>query len=294
MERLVKHFENKHPITTVHFEGKPYWIAQEIGEAIGYSKPSNFTSSITRRWSELIEGEDYIILRHEKMNDFRKIHGVSEELKVTPNLLLLSESGVNLALIKTRKPLGVKLRRWLADEVVPQLTRTGQYTPPTIPPPPQPKTADEKVAFLSPLLARLDLDPKIDQTVKTLLAIQIAELGTGIDLSYCVPVLPPEEGWVTPTAIAANKNVPVHSVGRAIQDLGFRNCVVHSRPYIHVAKGKNGEHVTCYLYSPHAVRMIEALIDQRLCDAPEIPSSSASTTQIAQRILNRPPHLKLV
>jgi hypothetical protein len=51
----------------------------------------------------------------------------AEELapSVHHRLLVLFESGLHLALIKTRKPHGKRLRRFLAEEVMPQLVRNG-------------------------------------------------------------------------------------------------------------------------------------------------------------------------
>lgn len=45
------------------------------------------------------------------------------------SLLVLFESGLHLVLTKTRRPVGVRLRRFLADEVLPQIVRDGKYDP---------------------------------------------------------------------------------------------------------------------------------------------------------------------
>jgi hypothetical protein len=42
---------------------------------------------------------------------------------------VLFESGLHLALAKTNLPIGKRLRRFLVDEVLPQLVRTGRYAP---------------------------------------------------------------------------------------------------------------------------------------------------------------------
>jgi hypothetical protein len=52
-----------------------------------------------------------------------------DALARVPELLLLTEEGLNLALMRSNRPLAGEFRRWLASEVVPQIARTGRYDP---------------------------------------------------------------------------------------------------------------------------------------------------------------------
>jgi hypothetical protein len=54
---------------------------------------------------------------------------IPERWLYVPSVLMLYESGVHLVLQRTRKPAGKALRRWFADEVMPQLARDGRYAP---------------------------------------------------------------------------------------------------------------------------------------------------------------------
>ena len=42
---------------------------------------------------------------------------------------MLFESGLHLVLAKTDQPIGRRLRRFLVDEVLPQIARTGAFQP---------------------------------------------------------------------------------------------------------------------------------------------------------------------
>jgi prophage antirepressor-like protein len=162
-------FEDR-TLTTLELDGRPCWIAREVGRTLGYEQEGlRFVTQITGRWAdELIEGVDYRIVRGEELKAIKEllgtfddtgsvssncVHdpgsvstkaGVAPELdtperfddtgsvpsRVNRQLLVLFESGLHIACLKTTKPLGRKLRRFLATEVLPQLARTGEYRRP--------------------------------------------------------------------------------------------------------------------------------------------------------------------
>lgn len=134
---LIREFEG-HSLTVLWREGRPYWIAREVGAAMGYEDGSKLVDLIGDEWAdEFIEGTDFVrvsgaaaaeILRAVATNDSIE-NAETTNPRNTGNgrgarrVLLLSESGVNLAAIKTRKPAGKRLRRWLASEVLPSIAR---------------------------------------------------------------------------------------------------------------------------------------------------------------------------
>ena len=160
MESLVSlptftHSFQGNPLITVTWQGRPAWIARHIGARLGYhDEGKRFPNTILGEWKdEFIEGKDYVVLAGEDLAAFKELPGAEGVSPHAHNsLLLLFESGLHLALIKTRKKLGQDLRRFLAEEVMPQLVRTGAYQPegtrsPTLvlvtlaPPPPRPTGA---------------------------------------------------------------------------------------------------------------------------------------------------------
>lgn len=154
-----------HKVTTVVWEGRPVWIAREVGEALGYpNEGARFADKVRSEWAEeFIEGVDFEMLTNGRLATFKELPTVSVGSQ-TKALLVLTESGLHLALLKTRKPAGQRLRRLLATEVLPQLVRTGQYAPtaataPALPAPPTGETLPPVrlaiIALLGPHIAEL-------------------------------------------------------------------------------------------------------------------------------------------
>ncbi|MEN0066405.1 MAG: BRO family protein [Myxococcota bacterium] len=111
------------PLEVLQVDNEPMIDASHLSDVLGYKSRGAITDQIRRDWSsEFEEGRDY------RMVAGSSIPGVSGNRGSNRPKLLLTESGWNLVFIKTRKPIGVALRRFLADEVLPQLSRTGQYT----------------------------------------------------------------------------------------------------------------------------------------------------------------------
>lgn len=131
---LVREFEG-HRLTVLERDGRPYWIAREVGAAMGYEDGSKLVDQIGDEWAdEFIEGTDFTRVSGRALAEVKSVLAQKDCDGMTPrnsgsqrggaqSLLLLSETGVNLAAIKTRKPAGKRLRRWLASEVLPALAR---------------------------------------------------------------------------------------------------------------------------------------------------------------------------
>ncbi len=136
-------------LTTIQYQGRPCWIANEIGTALGYAHGGRrLIQSVTKNWRrEFAPGTDYLILKGKELKDFKSLLAddtdlVSSKLEQSRRgIMLLFETGLYLVVQKTEKPAGVRLRRFLAEDVLPQIRRTGSYTPP----PPQPTPMDERM-----------------------------------------------------------------------------------------------------------------------------------------------------
>lgn len=110
------------------FRDRPCVIAAAVGKALGYADEGKGLAEVLRKqWvGEVIEGKDFAVLAGAELRDFKALPDVSEEPSVSrksPSLTILYESGWDLVCIKTEKPEGVRLRRRLADEVLPKLRR---------------------------------------------------------------------------------------------------------------------------------------------------------------------------
>lgn len=154
-------------ITTLVFRDRPAIIATEVGRALGYA--SNGKKLITRmgEWGdELVKGTDYDVLEGADLADFKALLGDDPKngSSFSSRLTILYESGLHLVCLKTEKPLGKRLRRWLADEVLPQLVRAGRVESIT----PTPSVTEERIARIETALTSLP------QTLATSMATAMA------------------------------------------------------------------------------------------------------------------------
>ena len=63
----------KTPITVVTFNGRSWWIARQVGKALGMQRWKIFAKSILNRWSDKMEPEKhYLLLTGELLAAFRE------------------------------------------------------------------------------------------------------------------------------------------------------------------------------------------------------------------------------
>jgi prophage antirepressor-like protein len=287
--RAVHRFEDR-PVTTLRYKDRPAWIAREVGEALGYSQSGKrFATRITGEWaSEFRHDQDYAVLTGSEAALVRQALGAegtdSVPLRSNRGVVVLFESGLYLALAKTGKPAGVRFRRFLADEVMPQLARTGRYEPedgqrqvglPLVPAGAaqarQAETGLVRVEREQRLAAKQELDRRkfesgaLRQTVRAL--AEAEQIDPVTRLAYEVvaaemPELRPvlHERWQSPTQIAQAAGVSVQAVGRLISRLALRGAEGLSRQVINKARGSDRT-VFTYVYNDRAVAQIRAALD---------------------------------
>lgn len=104
-------FNNKEfgQIRTVEIDGKPYFVANDIAKALGYSNPSKATNDhckkAIKRW-----GNDSL--------------GRRQEFKVIP------EGDLYRLMTHSKLDSAEKFESWVFDEVLPSLRKTGSYEMP--------------------------------------------------------------------------------------------------------------------------------------------------------------------
>lgn len=121
------------PLPVYSVDGKPHWIAKQVGAALGYGKDGgNLVTCVTRDWKgELVEGYEILTLKGRKLQEFKGlvVDDDSSSLSKTVRLMLLSEKGLHKVLMLTRQPAGDRMRDWLAADVLPQIARDGHFAP---------------------------------------------------------------------------------------------------------------------------------------------------------------------
>ena len=236
---LTHQFEG-HALTTLTVQGRPAWVAREIGALLGYANDGKrFVNRITGEWSgEFLPGHDFAMLVGEELANAKSQLGDGRER--LNGLLVLFESGIHLALTKTTMKIGRRLRRFLVDEVLPQIARTGKYAPD------EPKAAPSIVATRMGLLharelrlaARVDLDDRKFRTgalqhtadllyglgritVDAYVTCQVTacEIALGQPLTVLTPR--PPEAWFGIAHIADGLDVDDGAVFAAARSLGL-------------------------------------------------------------------------
>lgn len=287
---LTLPFEGE-PLTTLTWKDRPVWVGREIGRRLGYARSGKrLVTRIRREWAdEFIEGTDYVLLTGADLSALKAMlpPGTQEVPGRTSALLLLLEPGLHLVLTKTNKPVGRRLRRFLVDEVLPQLVRTGSYAPVveaglvvvSVNPPAVPPLAERrearlarqadvrdrwvdlcdrklKVATLHRTIDRFQASVELPGDVTAALEVTAAEIALGADLSA---IKPEAERWASPTQIAKRWGLSVQKVGRVISSIGIRGDERYSKRVVNKARGHD-RIVFTFVYNAAG----EALIDEAL------------------------------
>lgn len=100
------------------------YLASEIMKQLGYK------GGITAlRRHELIENVDMVKVL--KINHPRFIQELIDLKSIglqSSTVILIYESGINKLLLKSKKPIGILTRNWLASEVMPSIMHSGEYS----------------------------------------------------------------------------------------------------------------------------------------------------------------------
>lgn len=233
MITAIAHTFEGAPLQTLTWDGRPCWVARHIGARLGYSADGGrFVKKVGDWMAELVEGKDYAYLDGPELSAFKATNHVSvpggdQHLHKAPRVLVLFESGVNLCSLKTSKPLGAKLRRFLADEVIPQLARTGTYSPE---PPMVRAPAETAIVPADPRVDRLERTLQVLTEAVTALATQAQQQGvrtlvTTPDASFVIadPVPPAGFGLCGLKNLAAAAGCGVPTMKRRLEEAGLWN-----------------------------------------------------------------------
>jgi len=130
--QVIPRLFESNQITQIIFKGQPVLIAKEVGRALGYADDGNsLNKRIINEWSDEFEdGIETIKFEGLQLYELKRLFQPSTNYVLGSNashLLLLTEKGVNKVLMKTNKPEGKRLRKWLAREVLPSLRKKGFY-----------------------------------------------------------------------------------------------------------------------------------------------------------------------
>ena len=114
-------FEGK-PVTTIVYDGRPAWIAREIGAVLGFSRNGQrLVGKVTGAWAaDLVEGYDYRIVEGRELAWLKRFLGlvgrpVGQRAK---HMMLLYGPGLAAVTNRCGTPVGGRLRRFVAEGLV--------------------------------------------------------------------------------------------------------------------------------------------------------------------------------
>ena len=94
-------------VRTVTIEGEPWFVAKDVCNVLEFEKSRKAVSSLDE------DEKDYVTITDP----------IGREQKTT----VVSESGLYALIFKSRKPEAKEFRRWVTQEVLPQIRKTGRY-----------------------------------------------------------------------------------------------------------------------------------------------------------------------
>lgn len=296
---LTRSFEGK-PLPFFTRDGKLATIARHLGARLGYARGGErLVTNILDDWaSEFVEGKHWVRLVGDELAAFKKAYGrpTASVGGSASSLVVLLEPGIHLVLLKTNKPAGVRLRDFLATEVMPQLLRTGQFAPeqsddseghdePRLPdltvvvalPQPVPPVSvaaerERRLAAQHDLRRRkLQADwlretartaysfGQIDPLTRMAFEVQATEILLGRPLPGLRPVL--DERWFTFEQVSEMVGIGADELGVLLQHRALLDEVCITRDALSV--GSNGATVRTRVYSDRAVSRIIRLLTKR-------------------------------
>ena len=98
-------------IRTVEVNGEPWLVGRDVAQALGYSNPRDALS------------------RHVDEEDKNTVVNPDGN-RGNPNMTIINESGLYSLVLSSKLPGAKKFRRWVTNEVLPSIRKTGGYALP--------------------------------------------------------------------------------------------------------------------------------------------------------------------
>ena len=122
------------PVRIVLRDEQPWWVATDISSLLGYRDAPNMVRMLDE--------------------DQKDTHSVST-LGGVQSLFVISEGGMFTCVIRSKRPEAKRFLRWITDEVLPAIFRTGTYS---ISAHPEPVEGPHRAYLADDTRYRLDLD----------------------------------------------------------------------------------------------------------------------------------------
>ena len=108
--QIFKH-EKFGDIQTINRDGEPWFVGKDVASVLGYAKPENAVAIH-------VDNED---------KTTTLIQGTGSNYK--SKAIIINESGLYSLILSSKLPQAKEFKRWVTNEVLPQIRKTGGYIP---------------------------------------------------------------------------------------------------------------------------------------------------------------------
>lgn len=204
MNQIVAFDFESHNVRVVMDENaKPWFVAADVAQSLDYRMASDMTRSLDddERGTQIL----------------RTPSGDQE-------MLVINESGLYSAILKSRKPEAKRFKRWVTHDVLPSIRKTGSYAAPgsvaTFPAPAQDRVC--AILLIGEAIAKV---PGVKPGIAMAATLTCISDNTGLKVEQfrrALPVASEPICSLNPTQIGELVGVSARSVNSRLQNLGFQ------------------------------------------------------------------------
>ena len=99
-------------VRTIVIDGEPWFVGKDVAAALGYERPDH---AIAKH----VDNEDKLMYQIDTSGQSRQMY-------------IIDESGVYSLIFSSKMPNAKKFKRWVTNEVLPAIRKTGTYTSPQV------------------------------------------------------------------------------------------------------------------------------------------------------------------
>ncbi|MFZ1365738.1 MAG: Bro-N domain-containing protein [Brachymonas denitrificans] len=126
---------DQHPVRIVVIDGEPWFVGKDVALTLGYADPTN------------------AMKRHCRGVAFR--HPIADSLGRKQEARILGEPDVLRLIVNSNLPAAERFEKWVFEEVLPSIRKTGGYQPIAVPPAPTLKAVEDSYALAAALLPEI-------------------------------------------------------------------------------------------------------------------------------------------
>jgi len=165
-------FEGRPVRVVTDIKGEPWFVAADVAQSLEYRMASDMTRSL---------------------DDDEKGTQIVRTPSGDQEMLVINESGLYSAILKSRKPEAKRFKRWVTSEVLPAIRKTGAYAGRGVQPALAAPTQDRvsSILLIGEAVAKV---PGVKPGIAMAATLTCIQENTGLSVETLRRALPPPEG----------------------------------------------------------------------------------------------------